>query len=67
LFGNKFNFSLINVVKSKNISRITVCEICKRALSPVAETWFINKSAEKNTNDLGKEDIKENFQTNARK
>jgi hypothetical protein len=32
-----------------------------------AETRFINKSAEKNTNEFGKEDIKENFRTNARK
>lgn len=51
MFGNKFHFSLINVVKSKNISSVTVCTLYKRAVRPVAthcvETWFINKSAEK--------------------
>jgi len=51
VFGNKFNFSLISVVKSKNISRVTMCKLCKMAVRPLAtycaETWFIYKSAEK--------------------
>jgi hypothetical protein len=65
------NFGLINAVESKTVARVTMCKLCERAVRPVAthceETWFVNRTAEKNTNDLGKEDINEDFRTNARK
>jgi hypothetical protein len=48
-------FSLLNRVKSKNISTATKCELYKAVIHPVvtycAETWVINELDE-NTNDL---------------
>jgi hypothetical protein len=51
LLGNKCNFSLINVLKSKYKSRASKCKLYKTVTRPAvtygAETWVINKSAEK--------------------
>jgi hypothetical protein len=69
LFGNKCRISLVDVITSKNIYRATKCILYKTVIYQVvtlrAETWFIKKSAKKNTNDLRKEDITEKFQTSA--
>jgi len=66
VFGNKFHFSLIYVVKSKNISRVTMCKLYKRAVRSVAthcaETWFTNKSVEKALMTLGSKILKRIFE-----
>jgi hypothetical protein len=51
MLGNKCYFSLINLLKSKNISRVAKCKMYKTVIRPVvtyrAETWAINKSDER--------------------
>jgi hypothetical protein len=51
MLGNKCYFSLINLLKSKNISRAAKCKLYKTVIWPVvtygAETWAINKSDER--------------------
>jgi hypothetical protein len=49
--GQYCYFSLINALKSKNISRATTCTPYQTVICPVvghgAEIWAINKSADK--------------------
>jgi len=51
MLGNKYYFSLRNLLKSKNISRVAKCKLYKTVIRPVvtygAETWAINKSDER--------------------
>ena len=51
LLGYKCYFSLINVLKSNNISRAAKCKLNK-TVTCSAETCVMNKSAKNNTNGL---------------
>ena len=46
LLGYKCHFSLINVLKSNNISSAAKCKLNK-TVTRGAETWVVNKSAKK--------------------
>jgi hypothetical protein len=65
MVGNKCYFSLINLLKSKNISRVAKCKLYRTVIWPVltygAETWAINKSDERKLMTLERKMLRKTF------